>query len=109
MTLEEFSGGYYRTKMTVQPYEEGPVIDKYLYDFINREVYAQTNAPITMRVGLNKGPYFTVDGEGAVPTDVLAMPQEWIDDMDISGEAESVFLLKPEHSYFINQSVDLGE
>lgn len=107
MNLKEFSNGYYKTEMTVQPYSDGPVIDKYLYDFINREVYAQTDAPITMRVGLNKGPYFSVDGEGAMPTDVLAMPQPWIDDMDLGSETESIFLLKPEHSFIINQTADL--
>ena len=111
MVLEEFSNGYYKAEMDIQPYEDGPVIEAGLYDFINRRVYAQTDAPITMRVGLDKGPYFAVSAEGAVPTDVLAMPQEWIDDMDIASRADStsVFLLKPAHSHFINQSADLGD
>lgn len=110
MSFEEFSGGYYRTDMNVQSYKDGPVIQNGIYDFINREVYAQTDAPITMRVGLDAGPYFHVSSESAVPTDVLALPREWIDDMDIDErERQNVFLLKPGHSYVLNQSVKLSE
>lgn len=110
MSLEEFSGGYYRTEMSVQPYDDGPVIQNSLYDFINREIYAQTDAPITMRVGLDQGPYFTVEAENAVPSDVLAMPREWMDDMEIHDqEARNVFVLKPGHSYVLNQSVKLSK
>lgn len=111
MTLEEFSNGYYKAEMDIQPYSGGPVIEAGLYDFINRRVYAQTDSPITMRVGLEKGPYFSVKAESAVPTDVLALPQEWINDMDISvnKQENSIFVLKPDHSYFINQAIDLSD
>lgn len=110
MSFEEFSGGYYRTEMNVQPYAAGPVIQNDVYDFINREIYAQTDAPITMRVGLDRGPYFTVSAESAVPTNVLAMPREWMDDMEIHDiERHNVFVLKPGHSYVLNQSVKLSK
>lgn len=111
MTLEEFSNGYYRTQMTVQPYSDGPVIERGLYDRINDNIYAQTDAPVTIRVGLNGGPYFPVGEENAVPTDVLALPRDWMDDMGIHDECEvrSVFVLKPSHSYVINQSMKIGK
>lgn len=111
MTLEEFSGGYYRTEMTVQPYSDGPVIERGLYDRIDNGVYAQTDAPVTVRVGMGSSPYFQLDYESAVPVDVLAMPREWMDDMGIHNEYEtqSVYVLKPEHSYVLNQSVKLRE
>lgn len=105
--MEEFSGGYYKTEMTVQEYSQGPVIENGLYDYINRKIYAQTNAPITLRVGMDKGPYFPVESEAAVPTDVLALPKEWMDDMMINAsDPKSVFILKPAFSYFVNQSVN---
>lgn len=111
MTLSEFSGGYYRTRMQVQPYEDGPVIESDLYDFIDQSVYARTNAPITLRVGLDSSPYFSVESENAVPTDVLAIPQSWIDDMRLHDEygKENIFVLKPAYSYFVNQSIAIGE
>lgn len=108
--MEDFSGGYYRAKMRVHAYEDGPIIESGLYDYIDRKIYARTNAPVTMRVGLQHGPYFTVGSEVAVPPDVLAIPEKWIEDMNISNEETSnVFLLKPSHSYIINQSIQLSE
>lgn len=108
MALDEFSGGYYRTEMNVQPYEDGPVIEHGLYNMIDKRVYAQTDAPIMMRVGLDASPYFTISSEAAVPTDVLALPRSWMDDMDIDSRGmHNVFVLKPEHSYVLGQSKKL--
>ena len=111
MTLEEFSGGYYRTEMMVQPYEDGPVIENGLYDLIDKTIYARTNAPITLRIGLAGSPYFKVGCESAIPTDVLAIPRKWMDDIQLHEEykTHSVFVLKPEYSYLVNQSIVLKE
>lgn len=96
--------------MSVQPYSDGPVIQNDLYNFINREIYAQTNAPITMRVELDKGPYFNVGSENAVPSEVLALPKEWINDMNINDrKPRNIFVLKPGYSYVLNQSVKLSK
>jgi len=109
--IEDFSGGYYRTEMTVQPLEHGPAIERGLYDFINREFYYKTDAPITMRVGLKEETHVQPSAEGAMPTDVLALPTELCDEMSVhpSAESVSVFVLKPAHAYLFSQTEKLGE
>lgn len=107
----EFSGGYYKTEMTVQPFTDGPSIERGLYDFINREFYYQTDAPITMRLGLSDGIHFTPAAEGAMPTDVLGLPEQFCDELGVHPSAESVnvFVLKPAHAYLFSQAQQLGE
>jgi hypothetical protein len=109
--IEDFSGGYYRTKMTVQPVESGPSIERGLYDFINREFYYQTDAPITMRVGLSQGTHFRPEAEGGMPTDVLGLPPAMCDEVGVHPSAEdvSVFVLKPAHAYIFGQTEKYGE
>lgn len=106
MALNEFSGGYYSLDMHVQPYEDGPVIDSAVYDYINREVYKGTNAPVTMKLSLDNGAYFNVGAENGVPPSVLAVPQSWIDNFDTgkAGKRHTIFVLKPGHSYLMHQS-----
>jgi len=102
MTFSEFSGGYYSTEMSIQACSDELVIDKYLYDFINREIYSQTDAPITIRFGLGaEAEHFVLDGADAVPTDVLGAPESLIDRLNLSYK-ERVFLLKPEYAYMIH-------
>lgn len=104
MALREFSSGYYSLDMQVQPYEDGPVIDSAVYDYINREVYSQTNAPITMKLSLDNGAYFNVEAENGVPPSVLALPESWIDNFtDATGKRDTVFVLKPGYSYLMHQ------
>lgn len=91
--IEDFSSGYYRAVMDVQEYDDGPVIDTGLYDFINRELYVDTNAPVRMRVGLDAGETFEVGAEGAIPRDVLAVPEELVPNERTS----NVFVLKGEY------------
>ena len=109
--IEDFSGGYYRTTMTVQPLKHGPTIERGLYDFINREFYYQTDAPITMRVCLTEAVHFQPSAESAMPTDVLGLPTAMCDRIGIhpSAETVSVFVLKPAHAYLFSQTEKLGE
>ena len=95
----------------VQPYDDGPVIETGLYDLIDNSVYARTNAPITLRIGLAGSPYFKVGCEAAIPTDVLAIPRKWMDDIQLHDEhsMQSIFVLKPGYSYLVNQSMVLEE
>jgi hypothetical protein len=104
--MEDFSGGYYRTTMTVQPYKQGPTIERGLYDFINKEFYYQTDAPITMRVGLSETVHFRPTAEAAMPTDVLGLPEEFCDEIGVHPSAEkvNVFVLKPAHAYLFGQA-----
>jgi hypothetical protein len=108
--IEEFSGGYYRTKMTVQPVESGPVIERGLYDFIEREFYYKTDAPITMRTELGEGKHFLPSAERAMPTDVLGLPEELCETFGVhpSSEGINVFVLKPEYAYLFSQSEQIN-
>ncbi len=92
--IEEFSSGYYRATMDVQEYEDGPVIERGLYDFINRKLYVDSDAPVMMRVGLDAGATFEVDAENDIPRDVLALPRELC---SADGE-ENVFVLKAQYA-----------
>lgn len=95
MMFEEFSSGYYRATMNVQEYEDGPIIEQGLYDFINRNLYLDSDRPVTMRLGLDASASFTVGAESAVPRDVLALPASMTDDTG----RKNVFLVKPEYYY----------
>lgn len=109
--IREFSGGYYRAEMTVQPYDDGPAIERGLHEFIEDEYYPQTDAPVTMRVGLDGGRMFTPSAEAGMPTDVLALPENFCDEIGVHPSAEEigVFIVKPAHAYMFNQARALGE
>lgn len=92
--IEEFSSGYYWTTMHVQEYEHGPVIEQGLYDFINYKLYTEQDVPVMMRVGLDGDELFNVQAEGAIPRDVLALPEEMIDEQG----KKNVFVLKSEYA-----------
>lgn len=105
MVLRDFSGGYYSMDMQIQPYEDGPVIDATIHDYITREVYSQTDAPITMKLSLDNGAYFNVGAENGVPPSVLALPEAWVDNFVADdGKRDTVFVLKPSHSYLMHQN-----
>lgn len=92
--IENFSEGYYRTLLNVQEYEDGPVIERNFYDYIDDYLYAGTDAPIMMRVGFEPGRHFDVHAESAVPRDTLALPPNMID----SRGEKNVFVLKADHT-----------
>ena len=91
--IEDFSSGYYRARMKIRSYEAGPVIEKGLYDFINRELL-DTNSVI-VRVGLDSSEPFEVGAEGAIPRDVLAVPESLIQDEGMN----NVFVRKAGYCY----------
>ena len=111
MAIEHFSNGYYKTEMSVQPYKQGPTIERGLYDFIARKFYSQTDTPVTMRVGLDAGPLFRPSAESSIPKDVLGLPLSEIEASSIhpSDDSVSVFVLKPEFAYLFNSSLKMGE
>jgi hypothetical protein len=106
--IESFSHGYYRAKMEVQPFDDGPAIERGLYQLIDRRIYDTTTAPITMRLGLDAGPRFTPTTENAMPKNVIGVPQSVLDEADIhpSDDNVNVFVLKPEAAYRFNQTMD---
>lgn len=111
MAIRDFSNGYYKTEMSVQPYSSGPTIEQGLYDFINRKFYFKTDAPVTMRIGFNGGPMFSPSAESGIPTNVLGMPLSDIENSSIhpSDDNVAVFVLKPEFAYLFNNAEKLGE
>ena len=106
--IQEFSGGYYRAEMTVQPLDRGPCIERGLYDLINRKIYSNTDAPVTMRVTLDAGPKFSPSTENGMPTDVIGLPTNMLDKLGVhpSSENINVFILKPKHAYNLYQGFD---
>ena len=111
MAIEHFSNGYYKTEMSVQPYESGPTIEQGLYDFINRRFYTKTDAPVTTRIGLDAGPMFTPSAESGIPTNVIGLPIANIKQSGIhpSNDNVSVFVLKQEFAYMFNSVESIGE
>jgi len=110
MAIEDFSSGYYKTEMSVQPYSDGPAIEQGLYDFIKRKFYYNTDTPVTMRIGLNGGPMFTPSPEAGIPTNVIGLTMGNIERSGVhpSDDNVSVFVLKPEFAYMFNNAERLG-
>lgn len=88
--IQEFSSAYYQTSLNVEPYSNGPVIERSLYDFIKRNFYLDTSSPVIMRLGLDAGERFVVEAEAAVPQDVLALPEDIIERC----QSDIVYMLK---------------
>lgn len=109
--IQDFSSGYLTVEMTVVPYEDGPVAERGFYDYLQRNYYAQTDAPPKFRLGLDGEPYFEVDTEVTMPADHLAIPEEWFEDarMEKKYGKHQVFILKPGHAHLLEQSDKLGE
>ena len=108
MRFEQFSAGYYRAQMAVQPFDDGPAIERGLYDLINRKVYQETTAPITMRLSLDRGTRFTPAAENAMPPDVIGVPEQMLTDAGVhpADDNTSVFVLNPKQAYRFNQTMD---
>jgi len=111
MEISDFSSGYYKARMLVVPYEAGPAIESETYDYINKQFYAQTDAPPLFRLGLDGNPYFQVNSEFSIPQDRMGIPSEWFGDntMGDTYEKVDVFILKPGHAYLLNQADILAQ
>lgn len=108
--LREFSAGYYAIDFRVTPFADGPMIDTHLFDFIEDVVYANTNAPIWFKGGFDAEPYFKPDGDEPMPTDILGLPKDWMNDLGIKddNELKTFYVCKPSHAHHISQSSLLG-
>jgi hypothetical protein len=107
--LEPFSGGYYGARFEVQKYNDGPVIEQSLYDYVVSNLYQQTDSPPWAQVGMNKSPYFQLGGEPGVPGSVLGLPEKFIKEYDIldNGHTHYVMLVKPKYSYMLSVNKNL--
>jgi hypothetical protein len=109
--LEPFSGGYYGARFQVQPYDDGPVIEQSLFDYVESSLYQQTDSPPWARVGMSESPYFQLDGEPGVPGDVLGLPEEFIQEYEVldNGHTHWVLLVKPGYAFMLSASENLQE
>lgn len=109
--LDDFSSGYYSIELRVTPFEDGPTIDHRLFDYIESKVYANTDAPVWMRASFQPSPYFKLQGEEPMPTDLIGLPSEWMDDLglDDDNELQTFFVCKPGQAHFLSQSVLWGD
>lgn len=109
--LTDYSSGYYSLNLRVTPFEDGPTIDRHLYQYIDEKVYANTDAPVWMRASFQPSPYFRIHGEEPMPADLIGLPPEWMEDLDVDNDNEyhTFFLCKPAHAHFVSQSVLLGD
>ena len=103
LILEDFSGGYYRAEMVVQPYSDGPAIEQSLYDFIEREFYQDVDMRPVFKFDLDGGPHFKPEREPSIPPDVMAIPESWFDDFGVEDEHSptSIFIVKPNQSHYL--------
>jgi hypothetical protein len=109
--LEPFSAGYYGARMEVQAYDEGPVIEQTLFDYIESSLYQQTDAPPWVRIGMSDSPYFKLDGESGVPGDVLGLPERFIRQHEVldNGHVHWLLLVKPGYAYMLSTSEQLSD
>lgn len=110
MQVEDFSSGYYKVDMYVVPYDDGPVMQHRIHEYIAKKLYDSVNAPLMFRLGLDGNPYFSVDTESAIPVDRMAIPHEWFADNRMSDTMKErpVYILKPEYTEMLNESALLG-
>jgi len=109
--IEPFSAGYYGARMEVQAYDDGPVIEQTLYDYIDSSIYQQTDAPPWARVGMTESPYFELDAEPGVPGNVLGLPERFIEEHTVldNGHIHWVLLVEPGFAYMLSASERLEE
>jgi hypothetical protein len=111
MNINDFSGGYLRTRLKIVRYEDGPVMERGSYSYIERQVYGGARSEPMFRFGLDGNPYFTVGTEFSIPKDVIGVPESWFgDNMNISdGVYASVFIVKPGHADVLMDARRLSE
>lgn len=103
--IQDYSAGYYSVELRPMPYAAGPTIDSEVFGYIENNLYANTTAPVWMRAGF-EAPYFKLTEKEPMPTDVIGLPADWMEDMDLTDDnrTELFFILKPGHAHFVSQS-----
>ena len=108
MILERFSSGYFKTDLTVVPYEDGPAIDAAVYEYIERTLYASCDTDPMFRFSLDRGEHFQPTPEYSMPADTLGVPKEWYSlyKIDQTTKRQPVFILKPGYAHLMEQMED---
>lgn len=109
--IEPFSAGYYGARMEVQRYEDGPVIEQTLFDYIESSLYQQTDAPPWVRIGMSDAPYFKLAGEAGLPGNVLGLPERFISQHEVldNGHIHWILFVNPGFAYMLSASEQLSE
>lgn len=104
--VESFSSGYFRARLVVTTYDDGPVVDRAFYESLLEDHYKRTDAPPMFRLGLDGNPYFEVDAEYTIPADHIGIPEQWFADqrMDDDYGERDVFITKPGYSWLFQQA-----
>ena len=80
--FEEFSQGYYLGRLYVERGEGPPKMCRAQHERVNRQLYAdgdgvkRLDRPLVMKLGTS---HLAVHGDGEVPADTLAVPDEVLD------------------------------
>ncbi len=80
--FEEFSRGYYLGRLYVERGEGAPRMCRAQHERVNRQLYTdgdgveRLDRPLVMKLGTS---HFAVHGDGEVPADTLAVPDEVLD------------------------------
>ena len=102
--FEAFSSGYYLGRLYVEPASGGrAAINRDHHELVNEQLYttdegvSRTDLPLVMKLG---AAHLTVHGEEGVPERTLAVPEELLDDLDVSNPPtlEEVLLAKRDHA-----------
>lgn len=109
--LTEFSGGYFAADLCAEEYDDGPVVAKQLYDYIEENIYEEADVSPWFTDGDCVGePYFPVSPEAGLPSDVIGLPKEYMENLGIESDFKPrMFLIvKPSFAAFLSRSILLG-
>jgi len=106
--FEAFSAGYYQGEMVVEQFEEGPAIERELYEYICDRLYHKTETDVMMQLSLSCGPKFCPKAKNAMPTEVLGLPKQMFDaakDLG-AGDKTSVYIVRPLYAEMFSLEVE---
>lgn len=83
--LEAFSGGYAAAEFRAEIMEDGPVLSQQAVDFIVNEIYEEPTPP-WMAAETPGEPHFPVAGDASIPPDVIGLPEDWMDALDLEDD-----------------------
>lgn len=105
--IEDFAGGYYRTQLVPQPYDDGPVIESSLYRILEQNFYQDFDMDPVFKTSINGGNYFKPAPEHAIPPETIALPDELYEQIaEPDGTPSSFYIVKPEQNHFIETLFD---
>lgn len=110
-SIDEYSGGYLKTRLKTVVYQDGPAIQKETADYINSHFYHETLSEPIYRLGLDNNPHFKVNAEISIPSEVIGIPQVWFDKNDSLEENTftDVYIVKSGQAHIMQEAQRLSE